>query len=146
MAHKKKALIFIVSYNAEKFITSVLQRIPDAVWDNEVYDAEILVIDDESPDETFYRAVDYQRLFPHHRITVLCNPKNQGYGGNQKLGYHYAIQHGFDVVVLLHGDGQYAPEYIPAIIKPILDDEADVVFGSRMIKKSDALGGGMPLY
>jgi SAM-dependent methyltransferase len=85
-------------------------------------------------------------LYPHRRITVLRNPQNQGYGGNQKLGYHYAIQHGFDVVVLLHGDGQYAPEYIPAMVKPILDDEADVVFGSRMIQKSAALRGGMPIY
>ncbi len=146
MANKEKVLIFIVSYSAEKFITSVLQRIPDDVWENEIYDAEVLVIDDESPDETFYRAVDYQRLYPHRRITVLRNPQNQGYGGNQKLGYHYAIQHGFNVVVLLHGDGQYAPECIPAMVKPILDDKADVVFGSRMIQKSAALRGGMPIY
>ena len=41
-----------------------------------------------------------------HRLTVLANPVNQGYGGNQKLGYHYAIEHGFDFVVLVHGDGR----------------------------------------
>ncbi|MDQ7025375.1 MAG: glycosyltransferase [Anaerolineae bacterium] len=146
MTNKKKVLIFVVSYNAENFIAEVLNRIPDEAWENDRYDLEVLIIDDESPDETYYRAVDYQRTHPNRAITVLRNPQNQGYGGNQKLGYHYALKHGFDVVVLLHGDGQYAPEYIPKMVLPILDDEADVVFGSRMIKKADALKGGMPLY
>jgi glycosyltransferase involved in cell wall biosynthesis len=146
MSTKQKVLIFVVSYNAEKFIASVLDRIPTDAWDNERFSLEVLIIDDESPDKTYYRAVDYQQTHPNRAITVLRNPKNQGYGGNQKLGYHYAIQNGFDIVVLLHGDGQYAPEYIPKMVQPILDNEADVVFGSRMINKSDALRGGMPLY
>ena len=47
------------------------------------------------------------------KVTVLYNPVNQGYGGNQKIGYHYAIKNGFDFVALLHGDGQYAPEKLP---------------------------------
>ena len=47
------------------------------------------------------------------KITMLRNPENQGYGGNQKLGYRYAIDHGFDIVALVHGDGQYAPEKLP---------------------------------
>jgi len=145
-ALKKRVLIFVVSYRAEKFVAAVLARIPPAVWDNPTYEAEVLVIDDESPDETFLRVVDYQRQHPEFRITALRNPTNQGYGGNQKLGYRYAITHGFDVVVLLHGDGQYAPERIPDLIQPILDDRADFVMGSRMLRKQDALRGGMPLY
>ena len=80
------------------------------------------------------------------KITVLYNPVNQGYGGNQKIGYHYAIERGFDFVALLHGDGQYAPEFLPALIEPLLKGEADAVFGSRMMNKRDALKGGMPLY
>ncbi len=78
MANKEKVLIFIVSYSAEKSITSVLQCIPDDVWENEIYDAEVLVIDDESPDETFYRAVDYQRLYPHHRSDIYCCSNHVG--------------------------------------------------------------------
>jgi SAM-dependent methyltransferase len=77
---------------------------------------------------------------------VLYNPENQGYGGNQKLGYQYAIRHGFDVVVLLHGDGQYAPERLPALLAPLLDGSADVVLGSRMLAPGVARAGGMPLY
>ncbi len=80
------------------------------------------------------------------RLRVLLNPENQGYGGNQKIGFHYAIERQFDIVALIHGDGQYAPERLPALLEPLLNGEADAVFGSRMMKRFDALKGGMPLY
>jgi len=66
--------------------------------------------------------------------------------GNQKIGYHYAIEQGFDFVALLHWDGQYAAELLPSLVEPLRTGEADAVFGSRMIKPRDALKGGMPLY
>ena len=143
---KSHALIFVVSYNAEAFIEKVLERIPESIWHHERFDVEVLVIDDQSSDDTFYRVADYIEKNPHLKIKVLYNPINQGYGGNQKLGYQYAIQNGFDVVVLLHGDGQYAPECLDQMILPIVDSEADVVLGSRMINRLDALRGKMPLY
>ena len=71
--------------------------------------------------------------------------RNLGYGGNQKFGYRWLIDHGIDVAVLLHGDGQYAPELLPEMVAPILEDRADVVIGSRMLG-GGALAGGMPLY
>ena len=143
---KKKVLIFIVCYNAEGSIESVLDRIPKDIWGNKSFCTEILIIDDQSSDRTFYAAEDYSSHHPEQKLTVLYNPKNQGYGGNQKIGYCYAIKNGFDVVVLLHGDGQYAPEYLGQMIQPILDGEADAVFGSRMIRRLDALKGRMPFY
>jgi len=143
---KKKVLIFVVCYNAEKSITSALERIPVGVRENERFDTEILVIDDQSPDRTFHAVEEFALRHPEWKLTLLHNPKNQGYGGNQKIGYHYAIKNGFDVVVLLHGDGQYAPERLQEMIAPILDDKADVVLGSRMIQRADALKGRMPLY
>ena len=73
-------------------------------------------------------------------------PGNLGYGGNQKAGYQWAIDHGLDIVVLLHGDGQYAPEMLPSIVAPLDRGEADAVFGSRMIEKGGARRGGMPMY
>ena len=142
----KKVLIFIVSYNAEAFVEKVLDRIPENVWENNAYEMEVLVIDDQSSDATVPKVLNYINNNPQRKISVLSNSRNLGYGGNQKLGYHYALENGFDIVVLLHGDGQYAPELLHEMIVPILDDEADVTFGSRMIKKSDALRGGMPLY
>jgi 2-polyprenyl-3-methyl-5-hydroxy-6-metoxy-1,4-benzoquinol methylase len=77
---------------------------------------------------------------------VLRNELNQGYGGNQKIGYTYAIRRGFDIVALVHGDGQYAPEELPRLLVPFLEGQADAVFGSRMMKPREALRGGMPLY
>lgn len=146
MNKRQKVLIFVVSYNAEACIESVLDRIPDQVWDHDAYDAEVLVIDDQSSDQTFNRVLDFIDTNKRKKITLLYNPTNLGYGGNQKLGYHYALKNNFDVVVLLHGDGQYAPEYLDAMITPILNNEADVTFGSRMMNKFDALRGKMPLY
>lgn len=144
--HMKKVLIFVVCYHADKFINGLLKRIPAEIWDTAKYDTEILIIDDHSTDNTFYTAHEYIMQAGLRRFTLLSNPVNQGYGGNQKIGYHYAIQYGFDVVLLLHGDGQYPPEYIVPMISPILNGEADVVLGSRMLKKTDALKGGMPFY
>lgn len=143
---KKRVLILIVSYNAENFIESVLARIPDEIWNSEDFYTEVLIIDDQSSDNTYHRAHDYRSLYKKTNLTILYNPANQGYGGNQKIGYHYAIENAFDVVVLLHGDGQYAPEWINQMIEPILNREADAVFGSRMIRKREALRGKMPLY
>jgi hypothetical protein len=110
-------------------------------------DGEVLVIEDASSDKTaeVMRRLK-EKTFPW-KITFLSNPVNLGYGGNQKIGYLHAIQKGFDAVVLLHGDGQYAPEKLPDMIRPLLGEEgADAVFGSRMMVKQDALKGGMPLY
>ncbi|MHC4543125.1 MAG: glycosyltransferase [Planctomycetota bacterium] len=144
--NKKNVLVFIVCYKPKQLIESVLSRIPKDVLESTNFSTEILVIDDQSPDRTFHAAEDYARRRPEIKITLLHNPKNQGYGGNQKIGYCYAIKKGFDAVVLLHGDGQYAPEYLGQMIQPILDGEADAVFGSRMIHRLDALKGRMPLY
>src|ERR1043165_2306292 len=143
---KPKALIFIVAYNHERFIEAVLDRIPENIWNNERFETEILIIDDQSNDLTFSIAKEYAKKNDRLKITVFHNPKNLGYGGNQKIGYQYAIARGYDVVVLLHGDGQYAPEQLEQMILPILNKECDVVLGSRMIDKGSALQGKMPLY
>ena len=139
----KRILIFVVAYNAEKTIDSVLDRIPESLHTPNV---EVLIIDDSSKDATFEAGVKRERSSQGFHITTLRTPVNQGYGGNQKLGYRYAINHGFDVVALLHGDGQYAPEMLPELLAPFFSEEVDAVVGSRMIHKLDALKGGMPKY
>lgn len=143
MCSEKRVLIFIVAYNAEKTIGSVLARIP---VEKLPADAEVLVVDDSSADRTFETALANRAPLAGLKVTVLSNPVNQGYGGNQKIGYEYAIENGFDVVALLHGDGQYAPERLPELIAPVLKDEAAACFGSRMMERGAALKHGMPLY
>ncbi len=141
MPASKRVLIFIVAYNAERTIQKVLQRIPPALAE---HDTHILIVDDSSRDRTFERARQFENApFP---TTVLFNPVNQGYGGNQKIGFHYAIRERFDFVALVHGDGQYAPERLPGLLEPLIAGEADAVFGSRMMDDGGALRGGMPLY
>jgi len=142
---KKRLLIFIVTYNAEKTIEDVVNRIPKQL--SKLYNLEILIIDDASQDKTFETSKKIKDIFSKtFKIKVLCNPINQGYGGNQKIGYHYAIKNNFDFVVLLHGDGQYAPEVLIKLLKPTLNNKFNIVIGSRMVKKSLALRGGMPIY
>ncbi len=142
---KPRLLVFIVAYNAEKTLQPTLNRIPAHLL--EECDVEVLVIDDASKDRTFESGEELRRSgnFPF-KLTVLFNPVNQGYGGNQKIGFFYAIERGFDVVALVHGDGQYAPECLPDLIKPLVDGSADAVFGSRMLTRGGALKGGMPIY
>jgi glycosyltransferase involved in cell wall biosynthesis len=139
----KRLLIFVVAYNAETTIQKVLSRIPASLHSRDV---EVLIIDDFSNDATFAKGLRYQQRPSAFKITVLRTPENQGYGGNQKLGYRYAIDNGFDIVALIHGDGQYAPEKLPTLLQPLLKNEADGVLGSRMIDKRAARRGGMPLH
>ena len=144
---KVRLLIFVVAYNHEKFVESVINRIPKKL--SKLYDLEILIIDDASKDNTFEISKKLQTIYKKKRIfkiNVFYNPINQGYGGNQKIGYHYSIKEKFDFVVLLHGDGQYAPEELPKLLDCLNYGKFDVVIGSRMIKKNNALKGGMPLY
>lgn len=143
---KQKILIFIVAYNAETTLADVLGRIPRSL--EEKYDVHVLISDDSSNDQTFAVAQKHSNSFWCPCLAIRT-PNNLGYGGNQKIGYTYAINNNFDVVVLLHGDGQYAPECLPQLLVPF-DEEgnlnADVVLGSRMLLKNNALKGGMPYY
>jgi glycosyltransferase involved in cell wall biosynthesis len=138
-----KVGILVLAYNAETTIADVLRRIP-AGFRTEV--AEVLVQDDHSSDRTYEVT---QRLLQEGTdlpLTVVRHERNLGYGGNQKAGYRYAIEHGWDVVVMLHGDGQYAPEALPDMVRPIVEGDADAVFGSRMLERGQARAGGMPTY
>jgi glycosyltransferase involved in cell wall biosynthesis len=139
-----RLLVFVIAYYAEDTLQRVLERIPPQVF--EQYDCEILIVDDASKDRTFEIGQAYKRAHPQIAMTVLRNELNQGYGGNQKVGYAFAIREGFDFVAMLHGDGQYAPEELPALMAPLRDGRADAVFGSRMMTPRGALRGGMPFY
>lgn len=136
-----KVGVLVVAYNAETTLHWVLDRIPQPLRRDL---AEVLVMDDHSTDATHEVATTYSD--DDLPLTVVRHDANLGYGGNQKAGYRYAIDHGWDVVVLLHGDGQYAPERMPDLIAPILSGEADAVFGSRMMQRGAARDGGMPRY
>jgi 2-polyprenyl-3-methyl-5-hydroxy-6-metoxy-1,4-benzoquinol methylase len=135
--------IVVVAYNAGGTLAGVLDRIPDSFRPRIT---EILVGDDCSQDSTYLVGLGYKAEFPDLPLTVIRHPRNLGYGGNQKASYSIAAEHGLDVVVLLHGDGQYAPELLPDMVGPIERGDADVVLGSRMMMPGAARRGGMPLH
>ncbi|MBI5282100.1 MAG: methyltransferase domain-containing protein [Candidatus Solibacter usitatus] len=140
----KRIGIFVVAYNAVTTLLPVLKRITPNVWKNV---EEVVVFDDASQDATFELAVGVKSLRDLPKLKVLRHAQNLGYGGNQKAGYRYMMERGFDIVVLLHGDGQYAPEILSHLYAPIVKGEAEAVFGSRMMRAyGGPLKGGMPLY
>ncbi len=142
--HGKRIAIFIVAYNAVTTLRSVLQRIPKTIYNNV---EKIVVFDDASPDATYELAIGMKNTTGCDKLEILKHPVNLGYGGNQKAGYQYLIEHGYDTVILLHGDGQYAPEFLAQMYQPLVTGKADAVFGSRMMKDfGGPMKGGMPLY
>ena len=135
--------ILVVAYNAVSTLAEVLDRIPESFLPS--IDV-VLVSDDHSTDSTYEAALEYERTHAAYPIAIVRQPRNLGYGGNQKFGYRWLAERGVDIAVLLHGDGQYAPEVLPEMVAPLLDGRADVVLGSRMLVRGGALGGGMPPY
>lgn len=141
---ENRVAIFIVAYNAEQHVESVLKRIPE--WVARQLE-EVFIIDDSSMDDTVRRAVGSEWSEAFAPLRVFRTPYNQGYGGNQRLGYLYALAKGLDIVVLLHGDGQYAPEFLPDILAEYSRPTgAAAVYGSRFMTRWGSLKGGMPLY
>jgi glycosyltransferase involved in cell wall biosynthesis len=135
--------ILVVAYNAESTLVATLDRIP-ADFRERI--AEVIVLDDASHDDTFAHGEAWARRADTPRTLVVRHTKNLGYGGNQKAAYKLALERGLDIVVLLHGDGQYAPEMVPDMVAPLERGECDAVMGSRMMEKGAARRGGMPLY
>jgi len=108
--------VLVVAYNAASTLSSVLDRLPHRFRQRL---AGVLVCDDASSDHTYDVGLDYQST-SELPLTVIRHPRNLGYGGNQKSGYRWAMQNDIDIVVMLHGDGQYAPECIEDLVQPLV--------------------------
>lgn len=143
---KPKILIYVIVYNNEKHIIDVLDSIPIDEIERFSWDYEVVISDDCSQDLAVKLIEKYLKNLKNKNFKFVAQKRNLGYGGNQKFGFNYALVNNFDALVLIHGDGQYSPLLIPDMIKPIFDSGFDCVLGSRMIKKTDALRGKMPLY
>jgi glycosyltransferase involved in cell wall biosynthesis/ubiquinone/menaquinone biosynthesis C-methylase UbiE len=139
----KRIGVLVVAYNAASTLAPVLDRIPRDFLPRI---SKIIVNDDFSADATYLVGLGYRQLSPDLPLEVIRHARNLGYGGNQKAGYRWAIEQDLDIVVMLHGDGQYAPELLPEMVAPLERDDCDAVFGSRMLDKGAARRGGMPAY
>ena len=132
----KKAIV-IPSFRAEKTLASVLSRVPKEFWQEGV----AIIVNDKSPDKTGEVAESLKAQWP--ALHVIHHELNRGYGGAQKTGLKRGLELGADAFAIVHSDGQYAPEVVLDLMKPILEGKADIVQGSRMAG-GGALRGGMP--
>lgn len=128
-----KVVVVMPAYNAAKTLEKTYHDIPQGIVD------KIILVDDESSDNTVEVA---RRL----GLRVIVHERNKGYGGNQKTCYDEALQAGADIIVMIHPDYQYDSQLVPELIRPILEDKADVVLGSRIRTRKETLDGGMPRY
>jgi len=142
---KDKILIFIPAYNVEKKIIKVIKKIPKTVFNK--YNIKILIVEDNSKDRSLMVIKKIiKKKINKAKINLISNKTNKGYGGVQKIAFNYAIKKNFKYIIMLHGDNQYPADKILLLIRPLVTNKFDAVFGSRMINSIDALKGGMPIY
>jgi glycosyltransferase involved in cell wall biosynthesis len=128
-----KVIAVLPAYNAAKTLEATVADIPKGAVD------EIILVDDASRDDTVAVAT---RL----GLTVIRHEKNRGYGGNQKTCYRAALDRGADIVVMIHPDYQYDSRLTPLMTAFLRDGYHDVMLGSRIRTRREALAGGMPPY
>jgi len=128
-----KVIIVMPAYNAEETLEKTYNDIPLGMVD------EIILVDDASSDRTVVIA---RKL----GLTVIVHSENKGYGANQKTCYDEALKRNPDIVVMIHPDYQYDSRLIPYIIGFLEKGICDVILGSRIRTRKEALECGMPKY
>ncbi len=126
-----KVIAVMPAYNAAKTLEKTIQDIPPKTVD------KIILVDDNSTDNTV-------KLAKKLGLQVIKHPQNRGYGGNQKTCYTTALNEGADIVVMIHPDYQYDSTLTGKLIEPIAEGRFDVMLGSRIRTRAEALAGGMP--
>lgn len=140
-ASQKKIAVVIPAYKADATLPGVIQRIPAKTMEKIDH---IIIVEDggtNPPD-----SVSNQLKRDHPKIEVIWHPQNRGYGAAQKTGFRRVLDLQADIGILLHADGQYAPEEMHRLYMPLVNDQTDVVLGSRMHDWRAARRGGMPCY
>jgi glycosyltransferase involved in cell wall biosynthesis len=128
----KKIVVVLPAYNAGKTLEKTISSLPKNI------EAEIILVDDNSTDDTF-------KIAENLKITAIKHSKNFGYGGNQKTCYLEALKRGADIVIMLHPDGQYDPRMINGLLMPIELGICDVTLGNRIRSRNETLKNGMPI-
>lgn len=126
-----KIVVVMPAYNAEKTIEQTYKDIPKGIID------EVIVVDDGSIDNT-------AKIAKRLGLRVIKHERNMGYGANQKTCYKEAIKRNADIVVMIHPDYQYDSSLTGELIRPIASGRFDIMFGSRIRTRKEALSGGMP--
>lgn len=128
-----KVVVVMPAYNAEKTLGKTYRDLPKE------YTGSVILVDDGSHDKTV-------RVAKKLGIKTYVHPQNRGYGGNQKTCYTLALSEGAGIVVMIHPDYQYDPSLTGELVEPILKGRCEIMLGSRIRSRQEALAGGMPLY
>ena len=131
--HKTKVIAVLPAFNAEKTLEKTYKDIPKGTVN------KTILVDDGSKDETV-------KIAQELGLEVVVHPQNRGYGANQKTCYTLALSQGADIIVMIHPDYQYDSTLTAELIRPILQNRFDVMLGSRIRTREEALNGGMPMY
>ncbi len=129
----KKIVVVMPAYNAAKTLEKTYNDIPKKIAN------KVILVDDGSHDKTVEVA---KKL----KLDVYVHPQNRGYGGNQKTCYTLALSQNADIIVMLHPDYQYDARLMAELIQPILNGRFNIMLGSRIRTREEALSGGMPKY
>ena len=132
MYKDKKIIVVLPAFNAADTLKKTVDDLPDLV-------DEIILVDDKSSDETVVLAKSLG-------LIVFEHEKNGGYGANQKSCYKLALEHGADIIAMIHPDYQYDPKLVKYFAEFIADGYFDVMLGTRIRSRREALAGGMPRY
>lgn len=133
MRRKLKIIVIMPAYNAAKTLEKTFRDLPRGLAN------EVILVDDASRDKT-------ARIAKKLGITTFIHSYNLGYGGNQKTCYWEALKRKPDIVVMVHPDYQYDSSLAGELVKPITDGRFDIMLGSRVRSREEALRGGMPFY
>lgn len=133
-----KILVFVPAYRCERQVTRVLDQF-DAATQRWIH--TVLLIDNRSPDGTLAAAIERgrQRL-TGCRFVAWRNAENYGLGGSHKVAFQYAAQHGFDYIIVLHGDDQARIQDIVAALERGAHTQVDCLLGARFMRGSTLTG------
>lgn len=114
MYKNSKICVVVLAYNEEKHILKVIKTVPDFV-------DHIIIVDDASIDGTYELASSSR----DERVIVIKHEINQGVGGAIITGHKKALELGTDISVVMAGDGQMDPQYLPDLLDPIIEEGYD---------------------
>jgi glycosyltransferase involved in cell wall biosynthesis len=134
MLDQQKVVVVMPAYNAGATLLKTWRE----VIQHEIVDL-VIVVDDASRDDT----LELARTLP--KVIAHGHQANLGYGANQKTCYRLALEHGADIIVMVHPDYQYTPKLIPAMAGLVASGLYACVLGSRILG-GGALKGGMPSW
>ncbi len=134
---EEKILLFIPAYNCKEQIIRVLNKLDDSFMQ---FINHTIIVNNCSLDDTEAIAVEWLKEHDVSNVTALRNDSNIGYGGNHKVGFQYAIDHGFDYIIVLHGDDQADPHDLIPILETKKYLQYDCCLGARFMTGSRLIG------